>query len=276
MELRPAFLTKGDYNIISVDWSALARSPCYVQAAINTDIVGHCTAKLLNSLFTMRSESVSCERTHVIGFSLGAHCAGDTGKYLIEMGCKLPWITGLDPALPLFGKIEINQKGKIERKKIEFLRIIQGKDKWKNLFSNPEMDIFNEKARPEFILEKSDAEFVDIIHTNVGEKGQYGAHGHVDFYINNGTEQPGCSKNSSCDHVRAVEIYAKSIIGELSYKGISCDLEITGVLLGVNNEVCRPINSVSRHVTSQVSVGINVSKEARGTYQIITSDAPDN
>ncbi|KAK9507430.1 hypothetical protein O3M35_007284 [Rhynocoris fuscipes] len=236
MELRPAFLTKYDINIISVDWSPLARSPCYVQAATNTDIVGLCTAKLLNSLFTMRPESVSCERTHVIGFSLGAHCAGDTGKYLIEMGCTLPWITGLDPALPLFSEITSNQ---------------------------------------EWTIEKNDAEFVDIIHTNAGWKGQLAAHGHADFYINSGYIQPGCIYNSSCDHVRAVEIYRESILDESSYEGMPCILYITSFVLGIVDQICKQINLVGEP-SETVPVGINVPHDARGTYQVLTNNIFQN
>lgn len=41
-------------------------------------------------------------------------------------------------------------------------------------------------------LDKSDAKFVDVIHTNQGEFGYIGDCGHVDFYPNCGYLQPGC------------------------------------------------------------------------------------
>lgn len=42
-------------------------------------------------------------------------------------------------------------------------------------------------------LEKSDAEFVDIIHSCAGLYGYQRSHGHADFYPNNGkAKQPGC------------------------------------------------------------------------------------
>lgn len=46
-------------------------------------------------------------------------------------------------------------------------------------------------------LDISDADFVDIMHTNGGEISEgeiafYEAIGHVDFYVNGGHKQPGC------------------------------------------------------------------------------------
>lgn len=45
---------------------------------------------------------------------------------------------------------------------------------------------------PEQRLEASDAEFVDIIHTNQGLFGYWGESGHADFYVNCGIYQMGC------------------------------------------------------------------------------------
>lgn len=51
------------------------------------------------------------------------------------------------------------------------------------------------------VLSKSDADFVDVIHTN-GRKtinmglGLYEPMGHVDFYPNGGKTQPGCHKKA--------------------------------------------------------------------------------
>ncbi|OXA44737.1 Lipase member H [Folsomia candida] len=73
--------------------------------------------------------------------SLGAHLSGRIGTEIQEImgGRKLPRITGLDPAGPLFD--------------------------------------FN----PEWNIDKSDAYFVDIYHSNAGLAGDTTLNGHVDF-----------------------------------------------------------------------------------------------
>lgn len=41
-------------------------------------------------------------------------------------------------------------------------------------------------------LDKSDALFVDVIHTDGFGDGKIERSGHVDFYMNGGVNQPGC------------------------------------------------------------------------------------
>ena len=107
-------------------------------------------------------------RTHVIGFSLGAHTAGNAGMYFAleankestntsASSCtKLHQISGLDPAGPLF-----------------------------------------ENVPPSIRLDPSDACYVDVIHTNAGSLPTLGLGirrpcGNVDFYPNGGSRQPEC------------------------------------------------------------------------------------
>lgn len=81
----------------------------------------------------------------------GAHTCGFAGAY--TKSGKIPRITGLDPARPMF----------------------------------------EEETGPEGSLDKSDAEFVDIIHTSAGTVGYLKPLGHCDFYPNGGkASQPGC------------------------------------------------------------------------------------
>lgn len=46
-------------------------------------------------------------------------------------------------------------------------------------------------------LDASDAKFVDVIHTNALIQGKIERCGHVDFYMNGGIIQPGCSRGGS-------------------------------------------------------------------------------
>ena len=58
---------------------------------------------------------------------------------------------------------------------------------------DPALPLFSvNTARAESRLDSTDANFVDVYHTNGGWKGRLGALGHVDFYINSGANQPGC------------------------------------------------------------------------------------
>lgn len=74
-----AYLAVGDYNIIGVDWSELARAPFYLSAATNTRYVGKATALLVD--FLVR-QGASLDSMHLLGFSLGAHAAGWAGSSL--------------------------------------------------------------------------------------------------------------------------------------------------------------------------------------------------
>lgn len=41
-------------------------------------------------------------------------------------------------------------------------------------------------------VDQSDAEFVEIVHSNALGKGKLEALGHIDFFPNGGMSQPGC------------------------------------------------------------------------------------
>lgn len=52
-------------------------------------------------------------------------------------------------------------------------------------------------VRDENKLDKSDAIFVDVIHTNAFLQGKVERCGHADFYMNGGVLQPGCWAENS-------------------------------------------------------------------------------
>lgn len=140
------------------------------------------------------------------GHSLGAH----TAAYAAERIPGIGRITGLDPAEPYF----------------------QG---------------MGEQVR----LDPGDAMFVDVIHTDarsfflleIPGYGMSQACGHIDFYPNNGKEQPGCALSQeggtlipltlvkdgieeasrvllACNHVRAIKLFIDSINGKCPYVGM--------------------------------------------------------
>jgi hepatic triacylglycerol lipase len=61
--------------------------------------VGQKTANFIKFLIT---NGVPMGKIHVVGFSLGAHVAGYCGKQLKQLNTELRYLTGLDPAGPLF------------------------------------------------------------------------------------------------------------------------------------------------------------------------------
>ncbi|KAF2888653.1 hypothetical protein ILUMI_17520, partial [Ignelater luminosus] len=112
-------------------------------------------------------------------------------------------------------------------------------------------------------LDKEDAKFVDIIHTNMLAKGKLETCGDVDFYCNGGMNQPGCDAPDvenvdSCNHARAPAYYAESINSKIGFWGKSCLSWLPRTAENCSTEI----------------MGFNVSKRARGIYFLDTNAAP--
>ncbi|XP_030622264.1 lipase member H [Chanos chanos] len=67
-------------------------------------------------------------------------------------------------------------------------------------------------------LDSGDAQFVDVLHTDVDALGYREPIGHIDFYANGGADQPGCPQTIlsgteyfKCDHQRSVFLYLSSL-----------------------------------------------------------------
>ncbi|KAK0084304.1 hypothetical protein PV325_007299 [Microctonus aethiopoides] len=72
-------------------------------------------------------------------------------------------------------------------------------------------------------LDKTDATFVDIIHTNTIKYGIKKPIGHVDFYVNYGYRQPSCYIHEiGCSHQRAWIIFAESILTPYEFPAFKC------------------------------------------------------
>merc|ERR1712080_192708 len=119
---------------------------------------------------------VDLSSIHLIGHSLGAHVVGFIGKEVQSMGL-----------------------GKVDR--------ITGLDPAKPFF---------ELATPRDRIDRSDAQFVDIIHTNSGNLWDGCLSipkplGHIDFYPAGGKHQPGCTEaclGSNCINM-TMRIYSR-------------------------------------------------------------------
>ncbi|XP_053613042.1 pancreatic triacylglycerol lipase-like [Plodia interpunctella] len=181
-EIRPAYMKCCNYNIISVDYKPLAQSPCYPAAARNTELVGMCTAQLIDDL--IQTYNFDLARFHVIGFSLGGQTAGHVGKN-IQSGA-LHRITGLDPALPLF--VTQNSGRKLNAGDANFV------------------DVLHTNALERGKLESCG----DIDFYANGGLTQPGCHDTAN------------QSRSSCDHARAPVYYAESINSDVGFYGTRC------------------------------------------------------
>ncbi|XP_047505682.1 pancreatic triacylglycerol lipase-like isoform X1 [Pieris napi] len=118
---------------------------------------------------------------HLIGHSLGSHISGFAGK--------------------TFEKITGKKIGRIS-----------GLDPAGPCFSHVD---------PEVRLKSTDADFVDVIHTDSGVFGIKEPLGHVDFFPNQGLTQPNCVLQS-CSHSRCVPLYGESIINPEAFPAVKC------------------------------------------------------
>ncbi|CAO1342007.1 unnamed protein product [Diamesa hyperborea] len=93
-----AYLRRGNFNIIVVDWGAGAQTINYISARNRVNEVAPVVANFID--FLNLNGFISFDRLNVIGHSLGAHVAGIIGK-IVTRG-RIQSIFALDPADPLF------------------------------------------------------------------------------------------------------------------------------------------------------------------------------
>uniref|UniRef100_A0A6P7GBL5 Lipase member H-A-like isoform X1 n=1 Tax=Diabrotica virgifera virgifera TaxID=50390 RepID=A0A6P7GBL5_DIAVI len=219
---RNAYLEKKvPHNVVIVDWAKGAAN--FEKAAANTKKLGELIGKYIID------NEIELEDLQLVGFDIGAHAAGQAGKYIANVtGHYVSRITGLDPAAPKF-----------------------------------ELD----SVPPENKLQKTDAIFVDVIHTNVQKLGYKVPIGHVDWYVNGGNEQPGCPtlmmpETDVCSHLRVCDLYVESI----NYQATSYECTVT-IENGTSTVTKVPSG---RHIV----FGEKVKLSERGSYTIDTNSVP--
>ncbi|RVE53725.1 hypothetical protein evm_001617 [Chilo suppressalis] len=125
-------------------------------------------------------------RLELVGFSLGAHTAG-------YIGAKFQKLTGK----------------KLDR--------ITGIDPAGFCFRN---------QPPKYRLDRTDAEFVDVLRTDIAGYGSTTPAGHVEFYVNGGEFQDSgysllpCSY--FCSHIRAFSLWIAALHNSDDFVGIKC------------------------------------------------------
>ncbi|CAH0696477.1 unnamed protein product [Spodoptera exigua] len=113
-------------------------------------------------------------------------------------------------------------------------------------------------------LNRKDARFVDVIHTDAGVYGIAEAVGHVDYFPNGGSKQPNCPPThilDSCSHSRAWLLFAESVTNPDAFIAVACpnwdDFQ---------NQRC--------NYSNLSPMGLPSRPGTRGTYYLSTADAP--
>ncbi|KAB0804666.1 hypothetical protein PPYR_01636 [Photinus pyralis] len=121
-------------------------------------------------------------------------------------------------------------------------------------------------------LDETDANFVSVMHTNGGILGYVSKCGHVDFFVNCGTLQPGCVipkidlnylvninlLSVGCPHFRAMDLMVEAVRTN-DFQGVPCD----GCPL-----ICPPIASFFK---AKTIMGETTPKTARGGQFVVTN-----
>uniref|UniRef100_A0A8B9QD05 Lipase domain-containing protein n=1 Tax=Apteryx owenii TaxID=8824 RepID=A0A8B9QD05_APTOW len=94
---------------------------------------------------------------------------------------------------------------------------------------DPAGPLFSQEP-PEGRLYHTDAQFIDVIHTDIDALGFRKPLGTIDFYPNGGMDQPGCPRTVfsgfqyfKCDHQRSVFLFLSSLKSECNITAYPCD-----------------------------------------------------
>ncbi|CAG4937958.1 unnamed protein product [Colias eurytheme] len=243
-------------TVTIVDWRRGSQPP-YGQAVANIRLVGVMTAHLIHTFYIELGLS-NLNNFHFIGHSLGSHLAGYCGHSLQKrFNLKLGRITGLDPAAPYFSNT------------VTLVR-----------------------------LDRSDAEYVDIIHSNAmplyfSGFGMSEPIGHVDFYPNGGSTQPGCkaenagnqrsgdmyqqvAKFVACDHERSYDFFTESIAPSCPFMAIQCksyEAFLEGNCTTCDNKhLCIPVGLHSQNVYKRLQMGGLVDSNSNVALYALTGN----
>ncbi|XP_015439765.1 PREDICTED: phospholipase A1-like [Dufourea novaeangliae] len=93
--IRDAFIQNGDYNVITVDWSPIAKTE-YIIASNDVEMVAKYTATLIDFL---HKQGMDLSKLTTVGHSLGAHVAALAARF--AQG-TVNYVAALDPAQPNF------------------------------------------------------------------------------------------------------------------------------------------------------------------------------
>ncbi|CAH1407427.1 unnamed protein product [Nezara viridula] len=207
-------LEQEEVNVILVDWSEISKGIDYISIAKRTVDVGTYVAWFMD--FLVRN-GARLDDFHLIGHSLGAHVAGFAGA-AVSNG-TVARIT--DNYAASFHRVPCSEwlfyVSTINHERLITLVYHQGLD--------PAMPGFNQVPSDKR-LDRSNAKFVDCIHTCAGMLGLTEAICTADFYPNGGRNmQPGCPfyDFGRCSHKRSHNYFTESIDPNYKFPALQCE-----------------------------------------------------
>ncbi|XP_072947741.1 lipase member H-like isoform X3 [Epargyreus clarus] len=117
---------------------------------------------------------------------------------------------------------------------------------------------------PEDRIDESDADFVDIVDTNIDAYGMAAPVGHVNFYVNGGEYQPGdiywlyCTV--MCSHIRSYTLWLAALQHPKSFIAMQCD----------SVQQARDRNCYDRKPQVTNVLGLNTDQTKRGIFYLAT------
>merc|ERR1711971_1383307 len=234
-------------GVLVIDWEEGSRWKTnfwepwtdYRQAVKNTRCLAEFTTSVLLEQLSSRPS------IHCVGHSLGAHICGFLSNKLQEEneGRRIERITGLDPA---------------------------GIDWTTRLVGVMQVEPMPVLPHVDTRLDASDADFVDVIHTDANFAGMMQPSGDVDFYIGRteeslGSSQKDCGCQDNCDHARSFKLFTESVSQQIQLDKVFQCAETKAISL----EGCQEESK-----DKQRAVGYFVSEEVKGLVGVlIPSDA---
>ncbi|CRL07959.1 CLUMA_CG020953, isoform A [Clunio marinus] len=194
LAIRGAYNDRGGHNVVCLDWSHYSKNVNYRTEVIpQMKVIAETMAEELRDMF---NEGYPISLFHLVGHSLGGQMVGKISRHLKKITdgtMEVPRVYSLDPAGPGF--------------------------------ENHNIDGFEP-------ISKTDAKYVQIIHTCGGVAGMIHRVGHIDFFPNGGTHHPGCAVDAgsgvfgpveyACDHYRSWHFYQASVRDEKVFPAIRC------------------------------------------------------
>ncbi|KAJ8710523.1 hypothetical protein PYW08_009038 [Mythimna loreyi] len=118
---------------------------------------------------------------------------------------------------------------------------------------------------PKDRLDASDADFVQVIHTNIDGYGMAAPMGHVDIYVNGGEYQPSdisiypCT--TTCSHFRVLPLWISALKNPRKFIGLKCK----------DIQQARDSACYSNLPIDTVVMGLGIDKRKRGIFYLATT-----